>query len=92
VASRWSRDQLADRRAWLVTAGPHRESHQRAWRRHPDSQGCRFGAKHGQHSGGFAWQPTLAGRQHDGRVRYWLGEGESARRRHHGLVPGGASL
>jgi hypothetical protein len=37
-----------------------------------------FGTEHGQHGGGFPRQLTLAGHQHDERVRYWLGEGESA--------------
>jgi hypothetical protein len=37
-----------------------------------------FGTEHDQRGGGFPGQLTVAGRQHDGLVRYWLGEGESA--------------
>ena len=38
-------------------------------------RGAAFGTGRG---GGLPGQLTVAGRQDDGRVRYWLGEGESA--------------
>jgi hypothetical protein len=41
-------------------------------------RGAAFGTEHGRRGGGFPGQLTLAGRQRDGRVRYWLGEGELA--------------
>jgi hypothetical protein len=38
-------------------------------------RGAAFGTEHGDE---FPGQLTLAGGEHDGRVQYWLGEGESA--------------
>ena len=38
-------------------------------------RGAAFGT---EDDGGFPGQLTVAGHEHDGRVRYWLGEGESA--------------